>query len=162
GYVAARHLKRLGWTVDVAHLGTLAQLKGDAAQMANRWDGPTGPLEPSAARDAEVVVDALFGAGLSRPIEGVASRVIESLNRSDVPVIAIDVPSGLHGDAAHALGGICIEATLTVTFFRKKLAHVLMPGAQTCGEVVVADIGIPDDALGTVDMTLFENGPLQW
>jgi NAD(P)H-hydrate epimerase len=162
GYVSARHLKRLGWEVRVSHLGTLDALKGDAAEMSRRWDGPTAPLESDSLNGAQLVVDAMFGAGLSRPIEGVSCGITESLNRSDVPVIAVDVPSGLHGDLGRPLGDLCIDANLTVTFFRKKVSHVLMPGSTCCGDVVVADIGIPDSALDAIKPKLFENGPALW
>ena len=162
GYVVARYLKRAGWSVKVLHLGSLGELKGDAGQMAQRWDGPTAQLEPGAAADAELIVDGLFGAGLSRPIEGAARGLVESINRSVTPVVAIDVPSGLHGDRACPLGNLCVEADLTVTFFRKKAAHVLMPGAVACGEVIISDIGIPDEALAAIGPTMFENSPLRW
>ena len=160
GYVVARLLKAGGWRVRVAHLGTLESLRGDAAEMAKRWDGAVAPMEVDATEDAGLVVDAMFGAGLSRAIEGVCYGVTASLNRSAVPVVAIDVPSGLHGDLGRPLGDLCIDADLTVTFFRKKPAHVLMPGRASCGNVVVADIGIPDAALGSPG--LFENGPALW
>jgi NAD(P)H-hydrate epimerase len=162
GYVVARHLKLAGWRVRVAHLGTLDALKGDAAQMAKRWDGATQPIEPDVLGDADLVVVALFGAGLSRPIEGVAYGVIEALNSSRVPVVAVDVPSGLHGDLARPLGDVCVDADLTVTFFRKKRAHVLMPGRSFCGEVVVADIGIPANALDALAPNVFENSADLW
>lgn len=109
---------------------------------------------------AALVVDALFGAGLSRPLEGRARALAEAVNASRVPVIAIDVPSGLQGDTGKPLGEICVRADLTVTFFRKKPAHVLMPGRGLCGEIVVADIGIP--AAAAEGATLFENGPALW
>ena len=147
GYVAARHLKSRGWDVHVAHLGARESIKGDAAEMAKRWGGRTAPMEVDAIDGAELVVDAMFGAGLSRPLEGICVDVTQRVNRSAVPVAAIDVPSGIHGDRGKPLGGLAIEADLTVTFFRKKLAHVLMPARDVCGEIAVADIGIPSAAL---------------
>ncbi len=160
GYVVARLLKAGGWHVRVAHLGALEGLKGDAAEMAKRWDGALAPMDVDSAEGAGLVVDAMFGAGLSRAIEGVCDGVTSSLNRSAVPVVAIDVPSGLHGDLGRPLGELCVDADLTVTFFRKKPAHVLMPGRAACGKVIVADIGIPESALGSAK--LFENGPALW
>jgi hydroxyethylthiazole kinase-like uncharacterized protein yjeF len=109
---------------------------------------------------AALIVDGLFGAGLSRPLEGEYRERVEAVNAGGVPVIAIDVPSGLNGDTGKVLGAVCIRAALTVTFFRKKPAHLLMPGRDLCGEVLVADIGIPDAALENV--ALFENGPALW
>jgi hydroxyethylthiazole kinase-like uncharacterized protein yjeF len=130
--------------------------------MSKRWDGPTAPIEPDCLAGAELAVDAMFGAGLSRPIEGICFGIAETLNRSPVPVVAIDVPSGLDGDRARPLGELCVDADLTVTFFRKKPAHVLMPGALHSGVVVVADIGIPDAALDVIAPKRFENGPALW
>lgn len=162
GYVAARLLKALDWEVSVAHLGQPESLKGDAAEMEKRWQGPRSPFAPDVLAGAELVVDALFGAGLSRSLEGECASVVERLNSLDVPVVAVDVPSGIKGDGSRALGAVAVEADLTVTFFRKKLAHVLMPARVACGDVVVADIGIPKTALDVVMPTRFENGPDLW
>ncbi|MBV9063672.1 MAG: NAD(P)H-hydrate dehydratase [Alphaproteobacteria bacterium] len=162
GFVAARHLVAFGWAVQVALLGTREALKGDAAEMAKRWEGEVVPLAPEVLQDTTVVVDALFGAGLTRPLEGRAAEIVRLLNNSDLPVVAVDVPSGLHGDLARGLDDVVVEADATVTFFRKKPAHVLRPGAQTCGDVIVADIGIPAAALGSIKPNTFENGPELW
>ncbi len=157
GFVVARLLKERGWDVWVESLVDAASLKGDAAETGKRWDGKTVAFSNSASA-AELHVDALFGAGLSRPLEGPARRFAEASSRT--PVVAIDVPSGLHGDVGRPLDDACIMADLTVTFFRKKPAHVLMPGRHLCGEVVVADIGIPEAA--AKGAMLFENGPSLW
>src|SRR5262249_8236335 len=141
GFVVARLLKERGWDVRPSLLGAREALKGDAAQMEKRWSGKGAALSTDALRGAGLAGVALFGAGLSRPLEGVARDVVVALNASRIPVVAIDVPSGLHGDSARPLGEVCVEADLTVTFFRKKPAHVLMPGRELCGEVVVGDIG---------------------
>jgi NAD(P)H-hydrate epimerase len=117
-------------------------------------------LSIDALTDSELAVAALFGAGLSRPLEGAARDVVAALNASPIPAVAIDVPSGLHGDTGKVLGDLGVKADLTVTFFRKKPAHVLMPGRDWCGQVVVADIGIPDMAANSA--TIFENGPNLW
>ena len=162
GFVAARHLSAFGWEVSVALLGERGPLKGDAAEMAKRWDGEVVPLATDTLEGANVVVDALFGAGLTRPLEGRVAEIVRVLNASDVPVVAIDVPSGLHGDLARGLDDVVVEAETAVTFFRKKPAHVLMPGALACGEIVVADIGIPEAALESIKPNMFENGPELW
>jgi NAD(P)H-hydrate epimerase len=159
GYVTARYLSAQGWSVRVAHHGLP---KGDAAEMAKRWDRPSVPIETVALDGADLIVDAMFGAGLSRPLDEDCSDVAKALNRSNIPVVAIDVPSGMHGDLARPLGDVCVDAKLTVTFFRKKPAHVLMPGALSCGSVTVADIGIPEQALETISPRLFENGSSCW
>jgi ADP-dependent NAD(P)H-hydrate dehydratase / NAD(P)H-hydrate epimerase len=163
GFVAARHLAEHGWPVRLALLGERSALKGDAAQMAKSWQGAVERLSAKMLDGAELVIDALFGAGLARPLEGAAKEIVAALNASRIPVVAVDVPSGLHGDLARPLDaedGACVDADLTVTFFRKKPAHVLMPGRLRCGDVVVADIGIPEAVLS--DPKLFENGPTLW
>ncbi len=161
GFVAARHLKNRGWDVRLALLGDV--LGGDAAEMAKHWDGPVLPLLPPVLDGAELAVVALFGAGLTRPLEGIAKDTVARLNASKIPVCAVDVPSGLHGDLGRPLdAGVCVAADLTVTFFRKKPAHVLAPGRFFCGDVVVADIGTPPTAIAALAPRLFENGPALW
>ena len=165
GFVAARHLAEHGWPVRLALLGEQASLKGDAARMAKRWHGAVEALSAGVLHGAELTIDALFGAGLARPLEGAAKEIVARLNVSPMPVVAVDVPSGLQGDLARPLDaadGACIDADLTVTFFRKKPAHVLMPGRLRCGDVVVADIGIPETVLDTINPEMFENGPALW
>ena len=158
GYVVARLLQERGWDVRVESLVDAGTLKGDAAAVAKRWKGETSEF-PS-GRGAALYVDALFGAGLSRPLEDEARRFAEICDPHRV--VAIDVPSGLNGDAGKPLDDVAVRAVLTVTFFRKKPAHVLMPGRALCGEVVVADIGIPGAALEEIAPNLFENGPDRW
>jgi ADP-dependent NAD(P)H-hydrate dehydratase / NAD(P)H-hydrate epimerase len=158
GFVAARHLKEQGCNVRLALLGDAKALTGDAAAMAHKWRGQIEPLTVHSADGATLVVDALFGAGLSRPLDGIAKDVVAHLNETNVPVVSIDVPSGLHGDLARALeNGVAVDADLTVTFFRKKPAHVLVPGRFLCGDVAVADIGIPTDAITSLHPRIFEN-----
>lgn len=160
GYAAARLLESEGRKVRVECYGDPAQLKGDAREMYRRWNGKTQPI--SAERNGEIVVDALFGAGLSRPLEGDLKDVVESLNASGTPVIAVDVPSGLSGDFGRPLGELCVRARVTVTFFRKKPGHLLMPGRSFCGETHVVDIGIPNEVLEVIRPTRFENEPKLW
>jgi len=154
GFVVARMLDEFGFIVRVAHD---AEPKGDAAAMSDQWKGTRVALEPEALDGAKLVVDGLFGAGLSRPLEGAAAQVVEALN--DLPVVAIDIPSGISGDTGQPLGGVYVKAALTVTFFRKKPGHLLLPGRALCGETVVADIGIPAEAANT---QLRENAPALW
>ena len=107
--------------------------------------GEIGDLAPESLRGAGLVVDAIFGAGLARPLEGAVQETVLALNGSGTAVIAVDVPSRLHGDLAHTPDGpesMAVRANLSVTFFRKKPAHVLMPGRIWCGDIVVAAIGI--------------------
>ena len=141
GFVAARYLREAGFDVQLSLLGPPDALKGDAAAMAQRWGPAIAPLHPQSIDGADLIIDALFGAGLARPITGAAADVITAVNASGVPVLAVDVPSGLDGTTGAALGPV-VQALRTVTFFRRKPGHLLMPGRALCGEVTVADIGI--------------------
>src|SRR6185437_16254944 len=146
GFVAARHLAAQGWPVRLGLLGDVARLTGDAAQHAALWPGEVAALTPALLDGAELAIDALFGAGLARPLEGPALAVVEALAASHIPAIAVDVPSGLDG-ATGMVRGAAAPAVATVTFFRKKPGHLLMPGRALCGEVVLVDIGIPATVL---------------
>jgi len=161
GFVVARLLKEAGWPVRLALLGALEELKEDAAIAADQWQGATEALEPAILDDAELVVDALFGAGLVRALEGAVCGLIEEIDRRHIPSVAVDVPSGVHGDSGLILG-CAIKATLTVTFCRRKPGHLLLPGRAHAGEVVCADIGIPDSVVAQQGMVLRENPPAGW
>jgi hydroxyethylthiazole kinase-like uncharacterized protein yjeF len=154
GYVVARLLKRRGWPVWVEALGVPAT--PDARSMAAKWRGETLPLS-AAIRPSDLVVDALFGAGLGRPLEGAALSQARASHRAATPVVAVDMPSGIDGDNGAILGEAAFRADVTVTFHRRKIGHALEPGRSACGELVVADIG-----LGAGDGGLVENGPALW
>ncbi len=154
GYVVARRLKEQGWSVRVA--ASAPPKTADAIAMAQRWEGEAEPLSGPPPKGV-LIVDALFGAGLDRPLSGEAARLARALAGEAGRVVAIDVPSGLSGDTGRAVGGVSLAAGLTVTFHRRKPAHVLEPGRSLCGEVVVADIG-----LGATPARLFENTPELW
>ncbi|MBP2291005.1 NAD(P)H-hydrate dehydratase [Azospirillum rugosum] len=159
GFVIARLLLEAGWPVRLALLGSRSALRGDAAVAAERWGGPVEAADPFLLQGNPLVIDALFGAGLARPLDGMAKAVVEAM--SGRTVVAVDVPSGVHGDSGEVLGA-APQAALTVTFFRRKPGHLLMPGRALCGEVVVADIGIPDSVLDSIEPAAFENGPSLW
>ncbi len=161
GFVAARHLAEAGWPVTLALLGERGALRGDAARNAERWTRPVVALEPKFLAGAELIVDAIFGAGLTRPVAGAARAAIEAMESSGVPIAAVDMPSGIDGDTGEVRGAAA-HADLTVTFFRRKPGHVLQPGRTYCGELVVADIGIPDTVLAGIDPHIFINGPELW
>ncbi|TCT11290.1 hydroxyethylthiazole kinase-like uncharacterized protein yjeF/hydroxyethylthiazole kinase-like uncharacterized protein yjeF [Tepidamorphus gemmatus] len=161
GFVAARHLAAAGRKVRVMLLGEVGRLRGDAAVMAARWDGDVHLLGPDVPGAAGVVVDALFGAGLSKPVDGAAAAAIEAVNRSGLPVVAVDVPTGLDGSSGQ-VRGIAVRATRTVTFFRLKPGHLLMPGRDLCGEVRLADIGIPGSVLDDIRPSAFANRREIW
>ncbi|MBS0518637.1 MAG: NAD(P)H-hydrate dehydratase [Proteobacteria bacterium] len=161
GFVAARRLRAAGWPVRLALLGTPAALKGDAAHAAGLWKGPVEKISPQLLDGRPLVVDALFGAGLSRPLEGEAADILARTDALGLPVVAVDVPSGLHGDTGEVLGR-SVKAALTVTFFRAKPGHFSVAGRHLCGEVRVADIGIPESVLGSIRPQLWTNDPALW
>jgi len=162
GFVAARHLSEAGWPVKLALLGEMSDLKGDAAHHAAAWGGEVLELSPAVLEDGSLVIDALFGAGLSRPLEGAARETLEAVATGGFPLVAVDVPSGLSGDSGQVLGDVIAPADLTVTFFRKKPGHLLLPGRICCGELLVADIGIPETVLREIRPRCCENAPGHW
>jgi len=161
GFVVARLLREKGWPVRLALVGDRNALKGDAAASARRWSGIVGSATPEAVDGAELIVDALLGAGLDRDVSGPMAEIIAAVNAAAAPVVAIDVPSGLDG-ASGIPRGVAVEADLTVTFFRKKPGHLLLPGRVLCGEVILADIGLPETVLETIDASTFQNSPALW
>ena len=160
GFVAARYLADAGWPVRIGLLGAREALAGEAREHANRWRGSVEPLTPAVLDGAKLVVDAIFGTGLRRALEGAVAETLNAAAQTGRPIIAVDVPSGLVGDTGETLGAVA--ATVTVTFFRKKPGHLLLPGRLLCGEVVVADIGIPSSVLAKIGPDTFENDPEFW
>jgi hydroxyethylthiazole kinase-like uncharacterized protein yjeF len=156
GFVAARLLAEAGWPVSVALIGEREALKGDAALAAADWPGAVAPLSPKVVAGAQLVIDALFGAGLSKPLDVVAAETLRIAETGGAVLVAVDLPSGLQGDVGQPLR-YAPQAKLTITFHRKKPAHVLEPGRTLCGEIVLADIG-----LGASASRLFENHPDHW
>ncbi|TCS64113.1 NAD(P)H-hydrate dehydratase [Varunaivibrio sulfuroxidans] len=164
GFVVARALAEAGWPVRVASLANPDALSGDAAHHFHEWRGETAALSPDSLDfgDAPVlVVDALFGAGLDRPLAGVACAVIEAIGARGLDCVAVDMPSGVHGDSGEILGAAA-RAVLTVTFFRGKPGHYLFPGRALRGELCVRDIGIADAALGEIRPMTTLNTPDTW
>lgn len=161
GFVAARLLREQGYGVRVGLLGERQRLAGDAAAVAARWPGNVEALTPATLKGADLIIDALFGAGLSRPLDGTAAEVVAAINAAGNPVLAVDVPSGLDGTTGHAHGPV-VQATRTVTFFRMKPGHLLLPGRLLCGEVRVADIGMPLRVLDEISPRTFANGAALW
>ncbi|MBV8839359.1 MAG: NAD(P)H-hydrate epimerase, partial [Alphaproteobacteria bacterium] len=161
GFVAARVLAERGYPVRLMLLGAREALRGDAAAAAERWRGEVEGARADRVGGAGVIIDALFGAGLNRPIEGEARTLIEAMNASDALIIAVDLPSGING-ANGAVMGAAVKASESVTFFRRKLGHLLMPGRAHCGKVRLADIGIPDSVLDQVKPNAFRNDTALW
>ncbi len=161
GFVAARVLADRGYPVRLMLFGDVAALKGDAAKAASRWKGPVEPAAPAAVAGAGIVVDALFGAGLNRPVDGEARALIDAINASGATIVAVDLPSGING-ASGAVMGAAVMASESITFFRRKPGHLLLPGRLNCGKVRVADIGIPAAVLARAQPTIFANAVALW
>jgi hydroxyethylthiazole kinase-like uncharacterized protein yjeF len=161
GLIAARVLAERGYPVRVLLLGDVAALRGDAAEAARLWARPVEPAKPEAVAGAGVIVDALFGAGLNRAVEGAARALIEAMNASGAPIVAVDLPSGINGASGAVMGG-AVNAHESITFFRRKPGHVLLPGRVHAGTVRVADIGILPSVLEHVQPKTFANGPALW
>ena len=156
GYVVARLLQQAGWPVSLAPLSP-PRAGSDAADAASRWHGPQAPFTPDAAAHAELVIDAVFGAGLARDVGGIVADTLRAARR----VVAVDVPSGVDGTTG-AVRGYAPQAVLTVTFFRLKPGHLLLPGRELCGETLLADIGLPQAVLQQVRPDTYANTPELW
>jgi hydroxyethylthiazole kinase-like uncharacterized protein yjeF len=160
GFVAAILLAQSGWTVRLALLGDINALRGDAQHHAQRWTGRVEPLTAQVIDAAELVVDSIFGSGLSRRLDPQVSEALSCATRRGIPIIAVDVPSGVMGDSGEDLGAAA--AACTVTFAGKKPGHLLLPGRDLCGDIVVADIGIPRAVLDSLPVDTWENTPALW
>jgi NAD(P)H-hydrate epimerase len=166
GYVVARLLRAAGWEVRVGATGPATQ--ADAKANEARWRGMGGEsaaVTLDILKGADVVIDALFGAGLSRALTPEIRALVAAINCDNIPCLAVDVPSGVMGDTGEVLGGgadgapQCVAA---VTFFRPKPAHLLYPGRALCGDVIVADIGIPASVLEKINPATSQNTPGLW
>ncbi|MGH6925041.1 MAG: NAD(P)H-hydrate epimerase, partial [Propylenella sp.] len=160
GFAAAALLRRRARGVRVALLGR-ERLSGDAARAASAYDGPLEMLGPETGFSAALVIDALFGAGLARALSGAAADAVERLNGAGLPVLAVDLPSGVDGRTG-AIQGVAVRATRTITFFRLKPGHLLLPGRLHCGPTAVAQIGIPESVLREIRPSAFHNLPPLW
>ncbi|WP_137934242.1 NAD(P)H-hydrate dehydratase [Mesorhizobium comanense] len=160
GYVVARILAASGVTTTVWTSGP-PRPGSDAALAAAECSIAPRPLSGFEAERGSIVVDALYGAGLSRPLSGDPARAIDTAAGLRLTVVAIDLPSGVSGDSGKVLGE-AFRADVTVTFARKKPGHLLLPGRERCGEIVLADIGIGDDVIALIRPRTFENTPDLW
>lgn len=160
GYVAAQFLLEAGF--EVVCFASASPRKGSDAMRASLfYKGTVSNFSEFSAASFGGVIDALFGAGLDRAIHGAEAVAIDAVNASDLPVVAVDLPSGISGKSGDILG-TAIRARTTVTFFRKKPGHLLQPGRGCCGVLHVADIGIPDHILTAIEPRIFENAPDLW
>jgi ADP-dependent NAD(P)H-hydrate dehydratase / NAD(P)H-hydrate epimerase len=161
GFVAAAELAARGREVSVILLCERDSLQGDAASAARGWKYPVLPFNPQAIGRPALIIDALFGAGLNRQVKGDPHDMIEAINANGAPVLAVDLPSGINGDSG-AIMGAAVRATETVTFFRRKPGHLLLPGRIHCGRVRVTDIGIDRRVLEEIRPRTFANIPQLW
>ncbi len=160
GFVVARLLKDAGWPVRIGMLDH-RKIAPETQLNMRRWQADIGTVSSDLYRDAELVVDALYGAGLERPLDDDLGELFEHLRETGLPCVSIDLPSGVHGDTGRILGS-APYADLTVTFFRRKPGHLLFPGRERAGTVVTADIGIPPEALDAIAPTTYANQPELW
>ena len=161
GWVAARLLRAAGYRVTLALFGERARLHGDAAIAASRFSGVVVGATPARLGAAGLIIDALFGAGARLPLSADAEALITAANRSAAKIVAVDLPSGVEGEGG-AIGEVAIRADLTLTFFRAKPGHFLMPGRMNCGALSVAQIGIAAAALDEIGPSTFLNRPSLW
>ena len=161
GFVIARTLAQRGVDVSVFLLASVAQVKGDArinldilgrlgigvmeVDDEQRWE-----LHASEVQRCTLIIDAIVGTGLASPLAGLLETVVADVNVMGIPIVSVDLPSGLSADTPHLIGQ-CISAVMTVTLAAPKLSLILPPGEHHAGEVVIADIGIPYDVIDGVD-----------
>ena len=164
GFVAAGLLARRGYVIELGLLGSRDGLHGDAAIAASRYQGKVLAAGAIDLDRVDCVIDALFGAGLARDIEGEAATVVERINAfagAGGRVLAVDVPSGVDGESGK-VRGVAVRATASVTFFRLKPGHLLLPGRALCGAIRLVDIGIPASVLTRIVPQTFVNSPAVW
>jgi NAD(P)H-hydrate epimerase len=165
GFIVARELADLGWDVHVAAMQGRDLYSGDAARAASLWGGAIARLEPGALTRLDegncVVIDAIFGIGLARPVTNEVKAVIHALHGRPCPVVAVDVPSGIDADTGEVLGA-APRAALTVTFGWPKRGHLLLPGRAWARDLVVADIGCRDEDLPDLATIPRVNGAAVW
>jgi ADP-dependent NAD(P)H-hydrate dehydratase / NAD(P)H-hydrate epimerase len=161
GFVCARYLRERGYHVRLGLLARRDDLPRDAKEMARRWDEAIEPISLQFIEGAQIIVDAIYGTGLRDNITGLVAQIIEEVTARSLPVVAIDTPSGIDATTG-AVRGVAFKAASTVTFFRRKTGHVLLPGRLYCGDVRAADIGIPAKVLEDIAPGSFTNDPDFW
>ena len=164
GFAIARHLENRGVVPIIFIVGQRQTCSGDAATnlaICERLSLPmydikdANTLEDALVRagDADVVVDAIFGTGLNRAPDGIYAETIRSINELGLPIVAVDLPSGMSASSMQPFEP-CVRAAVTVTFAVPKICHIFEPAAVDCGEVIVADISIPSVAVDDENVTL--------
>ncbi len=161
GFVCARYLRERGYQVRLALHGKQDELPRDTKEMARRWDEAIEPMSLQSLEGAQLIVDAIYGAGLRDNVDGVPAQMIEEVTARNLSVVSVDVPTGI--DATRGtVHGLAFKSASTVTFFRRKTGHVLLPGRLYCGDVRAIDIGIPSSVLGDIAPRTFSNDPDFW
>lgn len=162
GFVIGKLLRDKGCMVTLASVIPVDQFNGDAAKAASEW-GEDVVLFKDVTGIAEhaLVIDAVFGTGFSRKLDDEVVRVFDLVREGGHAVVAVDIPSGIDGNSGQA-DPHTLEADMTITFFRKKLGHVLMPGMALCGDVNIRDIGIADEVIKETGLSVHENEPQLW
>lgn len=165
GYVIARHLQKAKYDVTV-FLNDLPTSK-DAKVMYEKWNAIGGKsfnfkyVEGQNFAGVDLIIDAMFGSGLNKDIHGEYRRIIELVNNLDIPIISVDLPTGINGDTGKIMG-VCIKANSTITFTLPKIAHIITPSNEYCGELKVANIGIPQSVVDGLNIRTFINSPTLW
>ena len=161
GFVSARYLRERGYQVRLALLGKQDELPRDPKEMARRWDEAIEPMSLQSLEGSQIIVDAIYGAGLRDNVSGIPAQIIEEVTARTLPVVSVDVPTGI--DATQGtVHGLAFKSAATITFFRRKTGHVLLPGRLYCGDVRAVDIGIPATVLGDIAPRTFTNDPDFW
>jgi NAD(P)H-hydrate epimerase len=161
GFVVARTLLQRGIDTVVFVIGAVSDIRGDArtnldilgrlgVTVVEINDEQSWELHFSEIAQCSLIVDAVFGTGLRDPLSGMLETVVADVNASDIPIVSIDLPSGLSSDTPHLIGD-CIDASMTVTLAAPKLPLILPPGEAHAGDVVIADIGIPYEVIEGLD-----------
>ncbi|WP_445678375.1 NAD(P)H-hydrate dehydratase [Radicibacter daui] len=161
GFVAAAYLRQAGWPVRVHLLCEPARLGGDAAMAAQDWASEILDFPAIDLADKPLIVDAIFGAGLSRAPDAGLCELFDRIAARGLTSIAIDVPSGLDGSTG-VPAGACLQARMTIGFFRPRPGQLLMPGRQLCGDLEIADIGIAADVADLTGAAAWLNTPALW
>ncbi len=162
GYVVARQLSEAGWRVEVAQYGDPQKLSADARHMHDQYSGSIiKDIGLVAVSDFDLIIDAVFGAGFRGELPPELSALFQKGAAADIPIVAIDVPSGVEGDTGQISAGTAV-ASMTVSFFRPKIGHMLYPGRENCGRLQIADIGINAQVLNKISVDVFQNSLDMW
>ena len=148
--------KAFHWPVRVLSSTDAGHSKGDAKQNADRWDGPIETFAGASLEGADLIIDAVFGAGLTRDVSGLVAVVPQKAQTSGVPMVAVDIPSGVDGNTGGK--GTRFPGGANGHILPQETSHLLLPGRDLCGEIVTRDIGIRPELLSKIKPSIVENG----